>query len=88
MWATLGGRYSTRLGDLTLTGVSGRVPTLCDLISDPNCEIDRFEKMPRAATLLFRMTYDAEATSQKQRRPREPATVDANTAAALQVWGE
>ena len=60
---------------------------LCDFIPIPTARSTGRE-MPRAATLLFRMTYDAEATSQKQRRPREPATVDANTAAALQVWGE
>jgi hypothetical protein len=86
--ATLGSRYSMRLGDLTLLGVSGRPPTLCDTVSDPNCEIDRLEKMPRAAALLFRMAYDAEAAAQKVRRPREPATIDANTSAALQVWGQ
>jgi len=37
---------------------------------------------------LFRLAYDAEAAAQKRKRPREPATVDASTAAALQVWGE
>jgi len=86
--ATLGSRYSMRLGDLTLSGVPGRAPSLCDTVSDPNCEIDRLDRMPRAASLLFRMAYDAEAAAQKLRRPREPATVDANTAAALQVWGQ
>jgi arylsulfatase A-like enzyme len=86
--ATLGGRYSMRLGDLTLTGVAGRPPNLCDTVSDPNCEIDRLDKMPRAASLLFRMAYDAEAAAQKLKRPREPATIDANTSAALQVWGQ
>jgi len=86
--ATLGSRYSMRLGDLTLSGVPGRPPNLCDTASDPNCEIDRLDRMPRAALLLFRMTYDAEAAAQKLRRAREPATIDANTAAALQVWGQ
>jgi Sulfatase len=86
--ATLGSRYSMRLGDLTLSGVPGRPPNLCDTVSDPNCEIDRLDRMPRAASLLFRMTYDAEAAAQKLKRAREPATIDANTAAALQVWGQ
>jgi arylsulfatase A-like enzyme len=87
--ATLGTHYSSRLGDFTLSGTAGnKSPALCDLVSDPNCEIDRFEKMPRAAALLFRIAFDAEALAQKRRKPREPATVDANTAAALQVWGE
>jgi hypothetical protein len=44
--------------------------------------------MPRAAALLFRMAYDAETAIAQQRQAREPATVDGNTAAALQVWGD
>jgi arylsulfatase A-like enzyme len=86
--ATLGSRYAMRLGDLTLSGLPGRAPSLCDTVSDPNCEVDRLERMPRAAGLLFGMEYDAETAAQKVRRAREPATVDASTAAALQVWGE
>jgi arylsulfatase A-like enzyme len=86
--ATLGARYSMRLGDLTLSGVPGRAPSLCDTVSDPNCEIDRLDKMPRAGSLLFRLAYDAEAAAQKIRRAREPATIDANTSSALQVWGQ
>jgi hypothetical protein len=46
------------------------------------------ERMPRAAALLFRLAYEAEAAAQKHKPTREPATVDAPTAAALQVWGE
>jgi hypothetical protein len=86
--ATLGPRYALRLGDLTLTGSAGKQPALCELSSDPNCEVDRFERMPRAGAFLFRLAFEAEAAAQKRRLPREPATVDANTAAALQVWGE
>jgi hypothetical protein len=86
--ATLGPRYSLRLGDLILSGTSGKPPTLCDLVSDPNCEIDRLERMPRAASFLFRMAYDAEIAAQKHKPMREPATIDAATSAALQVWGE
>ncbi len=85
--ATLGSRYSTRLGDFILSGTAGKPPTLCDKVSDPNCEIDRLERMPRVASLIFRATFDAEVAAQKRRRPREPATIDANTAAALLVWG-
>jgi hypothetical protein len=86
--ATLGSRYALRLGDLTLSGTAGKTPTLCELTSDPSCEVDRIERMPRAGALLFRLAFEAEAAAQKHRHPREPATVDANTAAALQVWGE
>jgi hypothetical protein len=86
--ATLGPRYSLRLGDSILSGVPGKAPTLCDFASDSACEIDRSEKMPRATALLFRLAGETEALAQKNRHPREPATVDPNTAAALQVWGE
>jgi len=86
--ATLGTRYSLRLGDLILSGAAGKPPTLCELFSDPNCEIDRLERMPRAGEFLFRMAYDAEVAAQKHRPSREPATIDAATSAALQVWGE
>jgi arylsulfatase A-like enzyme len=86
--ATLGRHYSLRLGDLILSGTAGKVPTLCDTVSDPTCGSDRFERMPRAAALLFRLAYDAELAAQKHKPIREPATIDAPTAAALQVWGE
>jgi len=88
LWATLGHRYAIRLGDLVLGGSSGKPPTLCDLATDPSCEVDRLERMPRAASLLFREVYDAEMSALKWKQPREPATVDADTSAALQVWGE
>ena len=86
--ATLGRHYSLRLGDLILSGTTGKVPTLCDTVSDPTCGSDRLERMPRAAALLFRLAYDAELAAQKHKPVREPATIDAPTAAALQVWGE
>ncbi|HKQ69994.1 MAG TPA: sulfatase-like hydrolase/transferase [Polyangiaceae bacterium] len=86
--ATLGPRYSVRLGDFALAGSVGKTPSLCEMVSDPSCDIDRIEKAPRAAALLFRLLYDVESAAQKVRRPREPATVDPQTAAALQVWGE
>jgi len=86
--ATLGSRYSLRLGDYVLSGTDGKPPQLCDFSADPGCETDRAEKLPRAAALLFRMAYDAEMAADRQKRAREPATIDAATAAALQVWGE
>lgn len=87
--ATLGNRYSSRWGDLLLAGAAGRPPTLCDLAADPACETNRLETMPLAARSLFRFTYDDEAAARKARRAtREPATIDADTAAALQVWGQ
>jgi arylsulfatase A-like enzyme len=86
--ATLGSRYSLRLGDLILSGTAGKAPVLCQLSSDPSCEVDRLERMPRAVSLLFRLAFEGEVAAQKRRHPREPATIDPSTAAALQVWGE
>jgi hypothetical protein len=86
--ATLGRHYSLRLGDLILSGTTGKVPALCDTVSDPTCASDRLERMPRTASLLFRLAYDAELAAQKHKPVREPATIDAPTAAALTVWGE
>jgi hypothetical protein len=89
LWATLGRRFSTRWGDLVLSGVPGKPPSLCDLASDPNCETDKLDKFPRAAQALWRATYDAEiAATRAQHASREPATVDPNTSAALTVWGQ
>jgi hypothetical protein len=89
LWATLGRRFSARWGDLVLSGTPGKPPSLCDLSSDPNCETDRFDKLPRAAQALWRATCDAEIGSMRfQHASREPATIDPNTAAALTVWGQ
>jgi arylsulfatase A-like enzyme len=88
LFATLGPRYSLRLGDFVLSGSDGKPPALCDTKADPVCDADRAEKMPRTAAHMFRMAYDARVAAAAQRRPREAAVVDANTAAALQVWGE
>jgi hypothetical protein len=89
LWATLGQRFSARWGDLVLSGAPGKPPSLCDLTSDPNCETDRLDKFPRAAQALWRAACDTEAESVRvQHASREPATIDANTAAALMVWGQ
>jgi hypothetical protein len=72
-----------------LSGAPGRAPSLCDIASDPNCETDRLDKLPRAAQALWRATWDAETASVRvQHASREPATIDPNTAAALTVWGQ
>jgi hypothetical protein len=89
LWATLGRRFSARWGDLVLSGTPGKPPSLCDLASDPNCETDRLDKLPRAAQALWRATYDAELSAVRgQHAAREPATIDPTTAAALMVWGQ
>jgi arylsulfatase A-like enzyme len=88
-WATLGTRYSTRHGELVLSGTPGRAPVLCEFGADPTCETDRADAMPIAVFALWRATYDADEAAQKlRRRAREPATIDPETAAAIEVWGQ
>jgi arylsulfatase A-like enzyme len=88
--ATLGNHYSTRAGSWLLRGELGKGPNLCQLDVDPACVNDVFDKRPIAARALWQWTFDAAL-----RRPetsdaepmREPASIDAETAAALTVWG-
>lgn len=86
--ATLGSRYSVRWGDFLLHGTAGKSPVLCDLSQDPSCENSRLDPMPIVSRAMFRWMWDADfAARQARSEPREPATVDADTAAALSVWG-
>ncbi len=84
--ARLGDRYATRWGDFRLAGREGSPPTLCQLTTDPHCEHDLGADMPQLTMSLFRETYDAEAPKEPPRR-RENAQWDADTTAALNVWG-
>lgn len=85
--ATLPGRYSARWGSLVLTGRFPAAPSLCDLALDPLCTFNRRETMPIAASAIFRSIVAEEASTRAPREMREPATIDAETAAALSVWG-
>lgn len=90
--ATLGPDYSLRFGPWLLRGTSPKPPTLCELGIDPACVHDVLDQRPLAAEALWRATFDA------HRRDRtldhasdtkaEPAVLDRDTAAALQVWGD
>lgn len=84
--ARLGERYATRWGDFRLAGREGAVPTLCHVPSDPRCERDVQREMPQVTMALFRETFDAEGRREAPRR-REAARWDADTTAALNVWG-
>lgn len=86
--ATLGNRYAARWGELVLSGRFDAAPTLCDLAVDRTCAFDRREAMPLAAQALFRRTIALDAAYRVPASQREPATIDADTAAQLLVWGE
>ncbi|WP_437576583.1 sulfatase-like hydrolase/transferase [Sorangium sp. So ce887] len=85
--AALGDRYSTRWGNLVLSGRLGVPPFLCDLDVDPTCAFNRREVMPLATVSLFRRTVTFDLSLRAPAAQREPATIDAETAAVLNVWG-
>ena len=85
--ATLDDRYSTRWGDLILSGRSGAAPQLCDLRVDPTCAFNRRDGMPMATQALFRRMVATDLATRAPPRTREPATIDPETAASLSVWG-
>jgi hypothetical protein len=89
--ATLGTTYATRLASYLFTGEHGSVPRLCEFTVDPACVIDLLMERPIAAQALWRWTHRAESGLGHEagtRLEREPASIDADTAAALVAWGD
>ncbi len=87
--AALGDRYATRLGPWLLRGTLTKVPTLCQLDVDPACVNDVFAQKPIAGWAAWQWTFDAfMANAVRRVAPREPASIDPDTGAALTVWGD
>jgi len=89
-FATLGTSYATRWGDYLLDGSSPQKPVFCDLTAASGCEQDLTDRLPFLSAFLWRKTYDHYREAERAFRPpaaREPATLDADTVAALTVWG-
>jgi arylsulfatase A-like enzyme len=87
--ATLGDHYATRLGTWLLRGQIGKAPTLCQLDVDPVCGNDVMPQKPVAAWATWLATYAAFDEAARHRvAPREPASIDPDTGAALMVWGD
>jgi hypothetical protein len=89
--ATLAGRYATRLGSWLLYGELGRTPKLCALDIDPACAVDLFSER----TIAARATWLGALAAESARAPTElgsaertPVDLDAETRAALTVWGD
>jgi len=85
--ATLDDRYSARWGDLVMTGRYDAAPELCEMELDPTCAFNRRETMPLATEALFRRIMARDQATREAAPMREPATIDAETAAAMRVWG-
>lgn len=85
--ATFGPVYSVRLGELVLAGKEGVAPSMCDLSVDPTCAFDRRAALPLATHALFRAFVRADVARRATPDRREPATLDADTAAMLSAWG-
>ncbi len=87
--ATLADHYSTLFGRWRLAGQIGRTPRLCQLSVDPACVSDVLDTMPIAAQAVWQRTFLSESFALDHRvAPREPASIDPDTGAALTVWGD
>ena len=85
-FALNGAAYSTRWGDWILSGTPPRVPFFCLSNPDRDCEADPASREPFLAAWTWRMTREHLSPNTITQR-REPATLDADTVAALTVWG-
>jgi hypothetical protein len=85
--AVLDDRYSARWGDLVLTGKYPAPPALCDLGVDATCAFNRRDAMPIVAGAIFRRVVAQDLAMRAIAARREPASIDADTGAAMAVWG-
>ena len=88
--ATLGNRYASRLANWLLFGEIGKEPSLCELDVDPACTTNHFCDHPWTARASWQWTRNEllRTKTLSASTAREPANIDADTAAALMVWGD
>jgi hypothetical protein len=89
--AVAGPDYSARMGGWLLRGTIGRPPRLCASDIDPSCINDVIDERPGAGRALWLSTFDTAAASIRAAAhlgPRSRAEPDAETLAALTVWGD
>jgi arylsulfatase A-like enzyme len=84
--ATAGGRFAVRWDRYVLSGARDREAKLCDLALEPACVTDVRPTYPLALEVLHRAAFDGLVAADPPPL-REPATLDAPTAAALRAWG-
>ncbi len=81
-----GPRFSGRMGPFVLSGVGAREGRLCSLELEPACTTDVRATHPITAHALH--TFLFESLNPVEKAPAgEPATIDADTLAALRLWG-
>ncbi|HEY4118251.1 MAG TPA: sulfatase-like hydrolase/transferase, partial [Byssovorax sp.] len=85
--ATLGERYAARWGSVVVSGRFPKPPAVCDLAVDPVCAFDRRDLMPVSTYAVFQRIVAADVAARARGSVREPATLDPETLAALNVWG-
>jgi arylsulfatase A-like enzyme len=78
--------FALRWGAFVSMGARDREGKLCDLSLEPACVTDVRETYPLASRLLRGALFDAIVTA-KPPLPREPASIDPTTLAALKLWG-
>lgn len=88
--ASFGNHYASRLANWQLSGELGKEPSLCELYVDPACTTNRYgdRALTSKAAWLFTRDEIIRMKSLKGAPPREPASIDPDTAAALTVWGD
>jgi hypothetical protein len=84
--ALSGPRFSGRIGPFVLSGIDSREGRLCSLELEPACTTDVRATHPIAAHALHRFLFESLNDPEKAAQ-REPATIDADTLAALRIWG-
>ena len=85
--AVLDNQYSARWGDFVLAGKYPAPPGLCDLGVDATCAFNRKDSMPIAVGAIFRSVVAQDLAAHARGVRREPASIDADTGAAMSVWG-
>jgi hypothetical protein len=88
--ATLGSAYVTRWGPWSIRGELRKRPSLCSITVDPACSQDVLDEFPMVSSALWRATFaSVSGPSHDTGRlvGREAAVIDAETLAALRVFG-
>ncbi|MCC6213226.1 MAG: sulfatase-like hydrolase/transferase [Polyangiaceae bacterium] len=85
--ARLGDSLSVRVGSWLASGALGQRLALCQLEVDPACVTDVADRTLVVSRAAWSWTFQGFTAPTATPRPREAAGLDADTSAALTVWG-